>query len=253
MPTDRQLYNRPGQKSLRRDLRTHGTPAEATLWRMLSRRQVCGLLFRRQYGVGPYVLDFYCPALRLCIELDGEPHTTPDAIEHDALRDAFLRTHRIRVLRFENRLVFDFPEAILAAIEQAARDRASAPTAETPSQPVPGASDTAETESQTQPGASHTAETESCSVPGPSHTVEMESQPEIPLSHTMKAKSQPEIPLSHTMKPRAGFQPAVSHTSKAESQPETTLSDNPEASSQPEAYAREHSPPVLGGVLSSPA
>lgn len=69
--------NRYEQVSQRRDLRRHATPAEAILWRLLSRRQVAGLRWRRQYGVGPYILDFYCPSMRLCIELDGEVHNTP--------------------------------------------------------------------------------------------------------------------------------------------------------------------------------
>ena len=60
-------HNQPSQSELRRELRTHGTSAEATLWLMLKARQVDGVKFRRQFSVGPYVLDFYSPELRLCV------------------------------------------------------------------------------------------------------------------------------------------------------------------------------------------
>lgn len=111
--------NRHQQKELRRQLRNHATPAEAILWRMLRARQVCGLLWRRQFGAGPYVLDFYCPALKLCIELDGEPHFTDCGIQYDEQRTEYLeRTQGIEVIRFENRVVFECPEAILREIER---------------------------------------------------------------------------------------------------------------------------------------
>ena len=64
-------YNLSEQKEFRRDLRKGMTSAEVVLWKMLSGRRLEGLKFRRQFGVGPYVLDFYCPELRLAIELDG--------------------------------------------------------------------------------------------------------------------------------------------------------------------------------------
>jgi very-short-patch-repair endonuclease len=110
------LNNRSHQRDFRRKLRTHGTSAEAALWRLLQRRQVDGRRFRRQHGFGPYVLDFYCPAERLVVEIDGAVHGAPAQGEHDMTRDAFLRTRGLTVLRFENRLVFERPDYILAAI-----------------------------------------------------------------------------------------------------------------------------------------
>ncbi|WP_300699177.1 endonuclease domain-containing protein [Bacteroides sp.] len=112
--------NRYDVKPLRRELRTHGTPAEATLWRMLKAGQVSGCKFRRQYSVGAYVLDFYCPAARLAVELDGAPHFTPDGARHDEQRTRYLeQVAGIRVLRFENRMVFEQPENVLRHIEEA--------------------------------------------------------------------------------------------------------------------------------------
>lgn len=113
------IFNRPAQKRTRQHLRTHGTPAEAVLWGYLQRRQLRGRRFRRQHGVGPYVLDFYCPAERLAIELDGAVHADPVRHAYDAVRTRHLAGVGIRVLRFENRAVFDAPEVVLATIEAA--------------------------------------------------------------------------------------------------------------------------------------
>ena len=68
-------------------------------------------------GVGPFVLDFYAPALRLGIELDGRHHYTEEGMAYDRRRSDYLwREHGIRVLRFENRLVFESPELVLREI-----------------------------------------------------------------------------------------------------------------------------------------
>jgi very-short-patch-repair endonuclease len=64
------------------------TSAEATLWRALKRRGAGGLKFRRQQGIGSYVLDFYCPDRRLCVELDGSSHDY--RYEYDEARTQFL-------------------------------------------------------------------------------------------------------------------------------------------------------------------
>lgn len=114
---NKRTHNQLQQKELRRKLRTHGTIAEATLWQMLKSRQIEGFKFRRQFGIGPYILDFYCPELRLCIELDGQPHFTPEGYEYDLHRTEYLnRFHGIQVMRFENKDVFCYPENILSEI-----------------------------------------------------------------------------------------------------------------------------------------
>ena len=78
-----------------------------------------GRKFRRQHGVGPYILDFYCPEERLAVELDGAVHFNDAARVRDLERKLFLDHFGILVLRFENRLVFEEPEWVLASI----RDR----------------------------------------------------------------------------------------------------------------------------------
>ena len=57
-----------------RQLRREQTDAEKLLWYCLRNRQLFGLKFRRQYPVGPYILDFYCHEYKLCVELDGGQH-----------------------------------------------------------------------------------------------------------------------------------------------------------------------------------
>ena len=90
--------NKPELKEQRRQLRTYGTAAEATLWGMLKNRQIKGLRWRRQFSVGPYILDFYCPEIKLAIELDGKDHFTESGMEHDIERSRYLeQNHNIRV------------------------------------------------------------------------------------------------------------------------------------------------------------
>ena len=82
--------NRPEELTERRSLRTNGTKEEAMMWKVLKNRQVSGVRFRRQFSVGAYILDFYCPELKLCIELDGAGHYNSEGLRHDYVRDKYL-------------------------------------------------------------------------------------------------------------------------------------------------------------------
>jgi very-short-patch-repair endonuclease len=104
-----------------RQLRRDQTDAEKLLWYCLRGRQLYGLKFRRQYPVGPYVLDFYCYKYKLCLELDGGQHYEDAGIEHDKQRQAFLTSHGIRTLRFSNRDVRQHLEAVLLQIAEAVK------------------------------------------------------------------------------------------------------------------------------------
>ena len=95
-------FNHPDTKEYRRQLRRESTPSERMLWKKLCRRQVDGYKFRQQHGFGIYIMDFYCPELRLCIEVDGSVHDSPEAIQNDKDRTLFLNQHRIKVIRFRN-------------------------------------------------------------------------------------------------------------------------------------------------------
>jgi len=84
---------------------------------MLQRKKLDGKKFRRQHSVGKYVLDFYCPTEKLAIELDGQGHFETPQGESDAERDIFLKSSGIKVLRFENKLLFESPERVLDEIK----------------------------------------------------------------------------------------------------------------------------------------
>ena len=116
------IHNERDQKLLRQTLRNNATSAEAILWRALKGKQVEGLKFRRQFGVGPYVIDFYCPEIRLGIELDGGVHKESYTKEYDEMRTEFLAENRIRVLRFENEVVYNNIEGIIEAIKGSRSD-----------------------------------------------------------------------------------------------------------------------------------
>ena len=106
---------------LRRTLRKAPTPAENYVWQKLKASQIDGLKFRRQHSYGPYVMDFYCPKLKLCIELDGEIHDTPETILHDDIRTEVLNNAGITVLRFSNQIAlehFDIVKECIIAFKQ---------------------------------------------------------------------------------------------------------------------------------------
>ena len=110
------LINRHTLKPIRRRLRRSLTPAEACLWLHLQRAQLHGRKFRRQQSVGGYVVDFFCPSDRLAVELDGASHNSERAFVLDRARTAFLQSHGIAVLRFENHDVIANIEGVLAEI-----------------------------------------------------------------------------------------------------------------------------------------
>ena len=90
----------------------------------LKARKIEGVKFRRQFSIGPYILDFYAPELRLCIELDGAHHFTHDGIINDNVRSEYLmRVHDIHILRFENDIIFKYPEGVVASIQYAIHER----------------------------------------------------------------------------------------------------------------------------------
>ena len=79
--------NPKNTKRLRQHLRNNMTETEVMLWSKLKNKQLLGYKVRRQYGVESYIIDFYCPKLKLGIEIDGKSHYTAQGIEHDNFRD----------------------------------------------------------------------------------------------------------------------------------------------------------------------
>ncbi len=77
--------------------------AERLLWAKLRAKQVADERFHRQYSIGAYTVDFYCPKVKLAIEIDGDSHYLSSvARRHDAKREAAIEAHGVRLLRFQN-------------------------------------------------------------------------------------------------------------------------------------------------------
>jgi very-short-patch-repair endonuclease len=109
------IHNQKETLSKRRILRRASTPQEIILWSRLRSNQT-GFKFRRQHGVGKYILDFYCSEKGLAIEIDGSQHFKNDAVEYDNRRTQFLESLGIRVLRFTNTDVNANIEGVLMKI-----------------------------------------------------------------------------------------------------------------------------------------
>lgn len=91
-----------GHLDLKRRLRSDMTGSETRLWSRQRARQLQGLKFRRQHGIGPYIVDFYCPEQFLVIEVDGDSHADADQILKDQLRDRYSQSLGLRVVRYIN-------------------------------------------------------------------------------------------------------------------------------------------------------
>lgn len=109
------IFNRRSEKIKRQYLRNRATDAEQILWYYLQGKQLAGYKFRRQYSIGKYVVDFYCPKLRLAIEIDGDTHFEKKVIEGDKRRQKFIELFGIQFLRFTNS---DIYESINEVIEK---------------------------------------------------------------------------------------------------------------------------------------
>lgn len=102
-----QIFNKLSEKEKRRRLRKKTSSSEKIVWTYLRRKQILGERFLRQFSVDYYVLDFYCPRLRLAIEIDGDSHfINQDAIDYDKERQDYIEKLGIEFLRFKNEEVF---------------------------------------------------------------------------------------------------------------------------------------------------
>ncbi len=97
-----------------RELRRKQTPAEKEMWGHLRNRQLFGFRFRRQHPIGSFIVDFYCAACRLVVEIDGDSHA--EQVEYDSERTAWLSEQGYRVIRFTNRDVIHRLEGVLEVI-----------------------------------------------------------------------------------------------------------------------------------------
>lgn len=114
----KQIHTLKHLKTFRKELREQMTPAEAFLWSQLKARQFEGKRFTRQHSIENFIVDFYCASEKLIIELDGQVHFNPEAQAYDKGRTARLNELGFKVIRFENKMVFDLLPSVLAEIKE---------------------------------------------------------------------------------------------------------------------------------------
>ena len=113
-----EVFNRSTMKERRQFLRKNMPQPEIILWSKIRRKQIADYRFRRQYSVGSYILDFYCPELKLAIEVDGESHIRTDVKEYDAQREEQIKQLGLTLLRFTNEDVTKNPNGVLQKIKE---------------------------------------------------------------------------------------------------------------------------------------
>ncbi len=102
-----QIFNKLTEKEKRRILRKNITASEKIVWTYLRRKQILNERFLRQFSIDYFVLDFYCPRLRLAIEIDGDSHfIDQDSIGSDNARQKYIEKLGIEFLRFKNEEMF---------------------------------------------------------------------------------------------------------------------------------------------------
>ena len=99
MPTN--FYNIQGLASRRKSLRNNMPAPEQRIWYFIKSKQL-GYKFRRQYSFGNYIVDFYCPELRLVVEIDGDSHGTEESVLYDKKRSEYLESAGVLIKRYNN-------------------------------------------------------------------------------------------------------------------------------------------------------
>jgi very-short-patch-repair endonuclease len=113
------IFNRYNQKKIRKSLRERQTFYEIILWSKLKNRQINNRKFRRQHGIGKYIVDFFCAELKLVIEVDGANHYFDDKSEqYDNDRQKYIENQNIKVIRFTNTDIKDNLDGVLEVIYQ---------------------------------------------------------------------------------------------------------------------------------------
>ncbi len=113
-----QFFNIPQLKQRRRLLRRQPIPSEAKFWMLFRNRQYRGLKFRRQHSIGWYILDFYCSALHLAIEVDGESHLAVGRDVRDDQRQRWIEQQGIAIVRFLSSDVINNFEGVIERLDE---------------------------------------------------------------------------------------------------------------------------------------
>jgi len=101
-----------------RQLRKNQTDAEKKLWTLLRNRHLGGVKFRRQFPIGNYILDFYCPEYRIGIEVDGGQHYEDKGRQRDELRTGELNKVGVEIIRFNNREILTNINGVCKVIQE---------------------------------------------------------------------------------------------------------------------------------------
>ena len=109
-------YNKKSEQEKRRSLRKDMTYCEKIVWSNLRKRQL-GYRFLRQYSVDHFVIDFYCPEIKLAIEVDGESHNNPEQREYDIKRQKYLEEFNIKFVRIKDEDLLGNPNEAFNKIE----------------------------------------------------------------------------------------------------------------------------------------
>jgi very-short-patch-repair endonuclease len=112
-------YNKSSEKEKRRKLRQNQTNAEELVWRYLRDRQMLGYKFRRQYSVNHFVIDFYCPELKLAVEIDGASHNNPEQQKKDISRQKYVEAFNIKIVRIKDKELLENPNKAFNKLEAA--------------------------------------------------------------------------------------------------------------------------------------
>ncbi|MEK6646637.1 MAG: endonuclease domain-containing protein [Candidatus Firestonebacteria bacterium] len=112
-----EIFNRQETKKKRKVLRKNQTEAEKLLWSKLRNRQVEGYKFFRQYGIDKYIVDFYCPKLKLVIEIDGGQHYTEEGYAYDGEREQYMVSVGVKTMRFSNLDILKNVEGVFMQLE----------------------------------------------------------------------------------------------------------------------------------------
>jgi very-short-patch-repair endonuclease len=111
----------PSIFKLAKELRKNETEAEKVLWARLNSNQIMGLHFRRQHPLNMFIADFFCPEIKLDIEIDGSIHSIVDYQAHDAGRTDVLNDFGITVIRFVNEQVLNEMDYTIYHIQETAQ------------------------------------------------------------------------------------------------------------------------------------
>lgn len=118
------MLNPKKTKKQHQYLRNNMTSWEVRLWNDLKGKKMFGFKVRRQYGIKNFIIDFYCPRLRLAIEVDGDVHYFRDKMLKDSKKDELLSEQGIKIVRIKNSDLEEDYESVVLYLEDIFKHRA---------------------------------------------------------------------------------------------------------------------------------